>query len=68
MILPRRRSRISSCFAPRMAVAISFLLVNESFSQLACAVLPFASACFSSAALRRHAASGASRSGLEFLF
>jgi len=44
--LANRRARVSSCFAPSIQTAISFLCVNASFAQFAFAVLVFASAFF----------------------
>ena len=39
MTLANRRFFVSSCFAPLMELAISFLGVKESFSHLSCAFL-----------------------------
>src|SRR5580698_3361473 len=49
IIFSSRRNRVSSCLAPVIANAISFLWVNESFSQFACAALFFASSFFKTA-------------------
>ena len=45
----KRRFFVSSCFAPEIELAISFLCVNANFSHRSCAFLLFANSRLSSA-------------------